>query len=507
MANQDIFTNILPLSDDYMPCMQSEPMSSMENIEGITPATRTPPKKILVLKFGKTDYTQDGEDGSFEFTPDMAQQIIDEFTKRGKDLVIDYEHGTLNKEAAAQGKSPAAGWGGNLEVDPEKGLVLIIKNWTPDAYKKLSDGEYRYISPVVRFDKQTKKPAEIHSIALTNHPAIHKMEALVAANDDGNEVVKSYQGTVKSIKEGIDSMQELLESTIQEYSDYVKGTPEEAKMISFNDGLFGKQDIKAFADVTGIIVEKRNAMKGEELMRWLDEQIAVSTDEQAKAQFMAEKDRLTKFQSEFPELWQAGFTIGNADTLTLLQKSRNIEDNSNIPVATQPEPIPMLPMSDITTLVGVDNIDKAKEEIKALSDFRKTTDMFLSLHDVKSFEELDKKIKSKDETYEKEAKELKDKLALSDAEKVVSKAMDEGKITEAMKHTAIDLALKDIKMFNDWISVQPSVAPKKNNILAMSDTKPTSKLSKAEFAIAKSFKPSITTEEEALEVLGRNKKK
>ena len=504
MDDIKIFTGILPLCD-FCNGENNEDMNSTirpdEQINGEEPTVivvRKPPMKAPVLKFGKVTYSQDGEDGSFDFTPSMADDIITEYNKRAKDIVIDYEHGTLNKGAGAEGKSIAAGWCG-LEIDPE-GLVMTVKNWTPSATQKLTDGEYRYISPVVRFNKQTKKPAEIHSIALTNHPAIHGMEALVAANDTKNEAVESFQNTIKSIHEGIGSMQELLEKTICEYSDNVKGTPEEAKMIAFNDSLFG-QDIKAFADVSGLIIEKRNGMTGPEMISWLNNQIANTVDTQEKAQYQAEIDRLNKFASDFPDLWTAGFTNGNNDTLALLQKTKQPEVS---PMAME---VPSIAMSDIATLIGINDIEKAKSEIKSMSDMKKGVDEVLALYDVKNLDDLGKKIASEKEAIVKREKELKDTLVMNDANTLVKGAMEEGKITEAMKEIALKLALNDSDSFKTWVKALPVIAPKGNGTMEFSDISGKGsgrkKLSKEDWNTVRIMNPNINTEEEALKSLGR----
>ena len=135
---------------------------------------RTPPESFLLLKFGRRVYTKDGVEGSFDFDGSAADALTAEFNSRSRDLVIDFEHSTLSGNEA-----PAAGWIDRLEKT-SKGLCAHVKYWTDKAKKYLSKGEYRYFSPTLLFTQGGRKPAALHSVALTNHPALHGVDALVA---------------------------------------------------------------------------------------------------------------------------------------------------------------------------------------------------------------------------------------------------------------------------------------------------------------------------------------
>ena len=134
---------------------------------------RTPPTSFLLLKFGGNVYTKDGKEGTFEFDDACADALIAEFESRSRDLVIDFEHATLSGREA-----PAAGWIDRLEKDAE-GLRAHVKYWTDKAEEYLSRGEYRYFSPTIILGGD-KRAAALHSVALTNHPALHGVDALVA---------------------------------------------------------------------------------------------------------------------------------------------------------------------------------------------------------------------------------------------------------------------------------------------------------------------------------------
>jgi len=137
---------------------------------------RDAPERFPLLRYGETRYTVDDKEGSFLFDEAAADALIREFRNRGRDLVIDYEHATLSGEEA-----PAAGWIDALEKTPE-GLAAHVKYWTDKAKNHLEKGEYRYFSPTLVFPGSAKAPGAIHSVALTNHPAVHGAPALVASD-------------------------------------------------------------------------------------------------------------------------------------------------------------------------------------------------------------------------------------------------------------------------------------------------------------------------------------
>ena len=141
---------------------------------------RTPPESFQLLKFGGNVYTKDGKEGGFDFDDASADALIAEFNSRSRDVVIDFEHSTLSGNEA-----PAAGWIDRLEKNAE-GLCAHVKYWTDKAKEYLTKGEYRYFSPTLLFGRGGKTPGALHSVALTNHPALHGVDALVASDTQLN---------------------------------------------------------------------------------------------------------------------------------------------------------------------------------------------------------------------------------------------------------------------------------------------------------------------------------
>jgi phage I-like protein len=109
----------------------------------------------------------------FEVDPESLAAMVKAFGSRGTDLVIDYEHQSLKG-----GQAPAAGWIKDLEAR-EDGLWAQVE-WTSKAGAYLKQREYRYFSPVLRLDPESRRPQELMNVALTNVPAIQGISPLVA---------------------------------------------------------------------------------------------------------------------------------------------------------------------------------------------------------------------------------------------------------------------------------------------------------------------------------------
>lgn len=96
------------------------------------------------------------------------------------DLVIDYEHQTLNKEKNGQ-PAPAAGWFNIDDVQYRQGQGLfIMPRFTDNAIAYLTAKEYKYFSLVFGYDTSTGRPQFIHSAALTNRPGVDGMLPLAS---------------------------------------------------------------------------------------------------------------------------------------------------------------------------------------------------------------------------------------------------------------------------------------------------------------------------------------
>lgn len=144
------------------------------------------PERVLIVPWG--DIQSDA--GSFVLDDAAADETLAAFTAHGTDLPIDYEHQTLGGAfSSPDGLAPAAGWiNGLTKVSPadagrdhhpaEPGLWAHVA-WTGDGAQRLAHREYRYLSPVALVRKGDGRLVGVHSVALTNKPAIAGMKAVV----------------------------------------------------------------------------------------------------------------------------------------------------------------------------------------------------------------------------------------------------------------------------------------------------------------------------------------
>jgi len=129
------------------------------------------PAWVRLLPLGEVPL-MDGRE-PFEVDSAAVEEIIRQFKARGVDLVVDYEHQTMTG-----GKAPAAGWIKELKGESD-GLWGRVE-WTESARRYLESREYRYFSPVLRLDPETRRPTALLHLALTNTPAIANLDPLVA---------------------------------------------------------------------------------------------------------------------------------------------------------------------------------------------------------------------------------------------------------------------------------------------------------------------------------------
>lgn len=115
--------------------------------------------------------------GKWKINAEIAQRLISLAQNAANDLVIDYEHQTLNADKNGQ-PAPAAGWFKD-QMEWREGSGLWIKpKWNSRALDFIKNEEYRFLSAVFPYNKATGEPLFIHSAALTNRAGIDGMQDL-----------------------------------------------------------------------------------------------------------------------------------------------------------------------------------------------------------------------------------------------------------------------------------------------------------------------------------------
>jgi phage I-like protein len=142
------------------------------------PNGRKAPAAFRIWKFGTVNTTN----GSFRFTKIDALSVVQAYLLQGNRLTFDYGH------AAVLDSGPNGKGAGSFKLEIRSdGLWAVDVRWTDQAKKEIESGEWLYFSPAFHFDRDKSKVIKVINIALTNVPATHNMQPLVAASIVSNE--------------------------------------------------------------------------------------------------------------------------------------------------------------------------------------------------------------------------------------------------------------------------------------------------------------------------------
>ena len=177
------------------------------------------PEEFLLLPKGKTEF-----EGGYYILDDKAMdRVIENFKKRGIDIVVDYEHQTIYGETA-----PAAGWIKDLKKTP--GGIVAKVEWTSKAKEFLKNKEYRYFSPVINLDSK-RRVISLHSVALTNAPRTYRQVSLVAKNNFGKEAFVMNPEILKLLGLPEDASEKEVLSAISDLKQRAEKEPEKEEVI------------------------------------------------------------------------------------------------------------------------------------------------------------------------------------------------------------------------------------------------------------------------------------
>ena len=119
-----------------------------------------------------------------------AKEVITTYMKRGTDLFIDFNHASLNPKTPEDGV--AAAW---FDLDmKEDGIHMVNIKWTEIGKEYLKKDEYRYLSPVIRLDKNNKV-IRLVNVALTNLPSTDNLEPLTELSEK-LDIEESIEATI-----------------------------------------------------------------------------------------------------------------------------------------------------------------------------------------------------------------------------------------------------------------------------------------------------------------------
>ena len=325
------------------------------------------PTEIKILPLGRVH----SQKGDFNVDEESVELIRKQFKDRKLDLVIDYEHQTLSDVQA-----PAGGWIKDLYKGED--AIIAKVEWTAKAAEYLKNKEYRYLSPVVLVRKRDQKATAIHSVALTNTPAIDGMFAVVNSLDIEDI---SEGGNIMDLKELAKALGLPETATEEEIKKAVEDAAKAAEKLKELDGKKedGKQpegtEVVANSTILSMLGLKADA-KTEDVAASIMALKAGAPDTQAELlalkQRMAERDadevvekalkegKITAAQSE----WAKSYALKD------MEGFKGFVDKAPVVVPTGKlalKDAPAAPSSDEVDVAILKNLGVSMEDVKKYS--------------------------------------------------------------------------------------------------------------------------------------------
>jgi len=138
------------------------------NIELALSPEGSAPTWLELIPAANQDGMITGRDGRTWLWDAAAQRgVLNEYTRRGMDLPLDWEHATHHRAENGE-QAPAAGWIDTLQL--QGGALMGRVQWTPRGREQVQNREYRFISPVFEYATDSTRIVRMISVGLTNRP-------------------------------------------------------------------------------------------------------------------------------------------------------------------------------------------------------------------------------------------------------------------------------------------------------------------------------------------------
>jgi phage I-like protein len=134
-------------------------------------------KTILLTPDGAVE----SANGRFVVDAEGAAMMVESFDRQGVEIPVDFEHQTLGGPySAPDGRAPAAGWVTKIWYEIGRGVSAFVR-WNAKTREAIREGAYGYVSPVLLVRKSDLKAIGLHSVGLTNKPAIVGLARIAAS--------------------------------------------------------------------------------------------------------------------------------------------------------------------------------------------------------------------------------------------------------------------------------------------------------------------------------------
>lgn len=210
-------------------------------------------KLVKLLPLGLVHSTK----GDFLVDHESFRSIRNRFMERQLQIPIDYEHQTLQDVQA-----PAAGWIKNIVLRND-GIYGDV-DWTDRAADYLKNREYRYLSPVIQIQRNTRRAVELHSAALTNTPVIDAISPIARTDKpnggEGNAEQENIEGGSKGTLAELAALLQLDPSaTIEDVYQAVAALLEGQEALKLKADAYQFEIARTKAD--GVVLEAMKAGK------------------------------------------------------------------------------------------------------------------------------------------------------------------------------------------------------------------------------------------------------
>jgi phage I-like protein len=193
---------------------------------------KEPPTAFRILRAGPNP----SEKGEFIFDEAAAQRVMAAYVSKGLDKIqIDYEHQSMvPPPGGGPAHKPAAGW-----FKPEvRGGELWATGvaWTAAALAMVAPAagapEYRYFSPILFFDQDTRQVTGLKNLALTNDPALDSLTPLAAASNAIKEKPMSECASCATLSAQVKDLQEKCTTLSTQLTAFQKEEPDKKTAMS-----------------------------------------------------------------------------------------------------------------------------------------------------------------------------------------------------------------------------------------------------------------------------------
>ena len=174
------------------------------------------PEWICLLPAGQVT----GRDGR-SWINDDPEGIVTAFNQSGMDAPVDMEHST-EIQAPKGNPAPASGW--VKELKAINGELHGRVEWTEKGHATVAAKEYRYISPVIVYQRATNRITGLTSVGLTNRPNLY-LPALNSTTPPAPLLEEKEGGEENKNREETHMMNKMLQAL-----DLPDGATEEAAL-------------------------------------------------------------------------------------------------------------------------------------------------------------------------------------------------------------------------------------------------------------------------------------